>query len=114
MITWSSTDTQLGGNLVICGYSVGGGGGGGGHIGGLSVFVQSSFKQLLLQGVHGRPSYGCTGISAGWPPPDSTWLLWVCRDHPRMATLRDRPNVVFADDQVTLGVRESSVDGHSM
>ncbi len=75
----------------------------------LSVFVQSSFKQLLLQGIHGRPSYpGCTGISVDghpltvsgypgcggiirrWPhymPPSLTEypqkikLPWVCGDH---------------------------------
>ena len=31
-------------------------------------------------------------------PPDS---IWVCGDHPRMATLRDHLNIVFTDDQLS-------------
>ncbi len=87
---------------------------------GLSVFVQSSFKQLLLhvsmegqvtlsvQGylqmatlhiVSGYPGYAV--IIRGWPPPYQTEyplmtkLSWVYGDHPRLATLRNSPQLEY-------------------
>ena len=70
---------------------------------------------------------GCVGITCGWPPYVTTKLPWVYGDHLRMATLQtEYPRMTklpwvygdhlrmatLCDDQVTMGIRGSSVVGH--